>query len=477
MTRRGKIVLAKAAMMVGVLPVLLWAHVYGPDPGYSGVPTENGGATCTTCHTGTLNNPANKGSVTVTFSNRMTYTPGVAQQLSVTIADPAPTQKAAGFQLTARLASSPNTMAGTFATVDTNTQVLCSTPSLSFGAVTYQVANGLSCKASQPLEYIEQTGTQTDPLLSNGQYGPGGYENSITHGLPYTYTFMWTPPATNVGNVTIYVAGNAGVGNPPTDVGDHIYATTYTLTPSAGGAAPTIASSGVVNGASFQAGIVPNSWITIQGGNLASVTDTWANAIVNGKLPTTLDGVSVSVGGQPAYVYYISPTQINVLAPNVGPGSMQVTVTNSNGTSGAVTATSQTFQPAFFQWPGNYAVATRQDYSYAVANGTFPSLTTTPAKPGDVIILWGTGFGPANPTPPVGVQVPATQTYSTANPVTVMIGGNAATVYGTALASGFVGLYQVAIQVPQSIANGNYPVVATVNGASSLAATVITVHN
>ena len=105
-------------MVMGTLPVLLWAYEYGPDPGYAGVPNENGGAsgaTCATsgCHTGTANDPSNKGSVVVNFPNGMTYTPGVAQTLSVTITDP--TEKAAGFELTARQASSTSTMAGDFA--------------------------------------------------------------------------------------------------------------------------------------------------------------------------------------------------------------------------------------------------------------------------------------------------------------------------------------------------------------------------
>ena len=104
----------------------------------------------------------------------------------------------------------------------------------------------------------------------------------------------------------------------------------------------------MVNGASFQPGIVPNSWITIQGSNLSSTTDTWDKAIVDGKLPASLDGVSVSVGGKPAYVYFVSSGQINVLAPDAGTGSMSVTVTNAGGTSAAATATSQTASPAFF---------------------------------------------------------------------------------------------------------------------------------
>jgi uncharacterized protein (TIGR03437 family) len=239
---------------------------------------------------------------------------------------------------------------------------------------------------------------------------------------------------------------------------------------------PTIApSSGVVSGASFQPGIAPNAWFTINGTNLSSTTDTWASAIVNGNLPTSLDSVSVSVGGAPAYIYYVSPTQINAVAPNVGPGNAAVTVTNSYGTSSAVTAVAQAVQPAFFQW-GTYAVATRQDYSLAVKNGTFAGTTTVPAKPGDVIIFWGTGLGPTNPPAPVGAEVPSSSTYNTASPVTVAVGTTPAIVYGAALAPGFAGLYQVAIQIPTSLADGDYPIVATVSGAHSPSTTMITVQ-
>src|SRR5207244_10488324 len=61
--------------------------------------------------------------------------------------------------------------------------------------------------------------------------------------------------------------------------------------------------SSVVSGASLQPGIIPNSWVTIFGTNLASTTDNWDSSIVNGKLPTAVHGVSVTMGGQPAYVY------------------------------------------------------------------------------------------------------------------------------------------------------------------------------
>lgn len=103
-------------------------------------------------------------------------------------------------------------------------------------------------------------------------------------------------------------------------------------------------------------------------------------------------------------------------------------------------------------------------------------MATVAAASGDVIILWGTGFGPTSPAAPAGMETPSGTTYNTANTVSVTVGGKSATVYGAALASGFAGLYQIAIQVPAGLANGDYPVVATINGASSPATTLLTVQ-
>jgi uncharacterized protein (TIGR03437 family) len=465
MERKRKLFWAKAGIVMGVIPVLLWAHEYGPDVGYSGVPTDNNGATClnSNCHVGKLN--PSGGGVAVTFPNGSTYTPGVKQHLVVTISD-ATGPRAWGFQLTARNSSSTSTMAGSFASTDKNTLVMCADTSVSpYTEQELDYPNSQTCPTSKPLAFIE--------------HSLAGYQSTLGMTGSTTYQFDWTPPATSVGNITIYVAANSGPATPePTQNSADVYTATFTLTPAAGGGpAPTIAA--VENGASFQAGIVPGSWMTITGTNLASSTDTWANAIVNGNLPTTLDNVSVSVGGQQAYIYYISPTQINAIAPGIGTGSMQVTVTSGSATSPAANASSLSVQPAFFLWNGKYAVATHTDGSLAAADGTFSGVTTVPAKPGEYVVLWGTGFGPTNPAAPSGVVTPSDQTFSTASPVSVTVGGASATVYSNAavLTPTLAAVYQVAVQIPSNAANGDLPVVATINGAQTPTAVSISVHN
>jgi uncharacterized protein (TIGR03437 family) len=221
----------------------------------------------------------------------------------------------------------------------------------------------------------------------------------------------------------------------------------------------------VVNGASFLAGIAPNSWATIRGRNLAPKTDTWDGSIIAGSLPITLDGVSVTIGGRAAYVQYISASQINVVVGDVGAGLMQVVVTTPAGPSAAFTVLSSAYSPAFFAWPGDQPVATHTNFTWAVKNGTFAGTTTVAAKPGEVVILWGTGFGPTSPAAPVGVQIPATTTYSTTSLPSISISLIPTTVYGAALAAGFAALYQVAFQVPDSLPDGDYVVTGTMAGS------------
>ena len=151
-------------------------------------------------------------------------------------------------------------------------------------------------------------------------------------------------------------------------------------------------------------------------------------------------------------------------------------VKNSVGASSAFSATVSSTGPAFFVWPNSQAVATLLNYTLAAESGTFSGATTAPAKPGDVVVLWGTGFGPTIPADPVGEETPSKGTYSTVTLPTVTLNNVPVMVYGAALASGDGGLYQVAIQVPSSLADGEYPVQATIGGVTSPSGVVLAVQ-
>jgi uncharacterized protein (TIGR03437 family) len=232
----------------------------------------------------------------------------------------------------------------------------------------------------------------------------------------------------------------------------------------------------VVNGASFQPGIEAGSWVTIKGANLANTFPgrNWRDdEVVNGNLPTSLDGVSVTIDGKPAFVYYISPTQINVQAPSDGAtGAVSVVVTNNGSASAPATAQLQAAAPAFFLFPGtNYAIASRLP-DYALVGPTAISGTIA-AKAGDLVVLWGTGFGATNPPAPAGVAVSGSPAVATTPTVTV--GRVAVPVISAGLSVGTAGLYQVTIQLPATVPTGVVAIQASVGGATTQAGVVLLV--
>jgi len=455
MRSKRQLFLVKTAVVLAAVPILILADANGPEPGLSGVPNEQG--TCTLCH-GTGKANINGGSVAIAFPNGQTYTPGQKQHWVVTISDS--TARRWGFQAAARQASSTNTVTGTFAATDSNTQVICSTSRFS-GA--QRPANG-TCPATSPLMYIEHTlaGTRLGTTVS------------------ITFEFDWTPPATDVGTISVYVAANAANGNNQDDSGDHIYTATYTLTPAAATASgPSISAGGVLNGASFQSLIEAGSWVAIQGTNFSNVANcdpvvspqagcrTRTSADFANGTPTSLDGISVSIGGKAAYVYFVSPTQINVQAPDIGTGNVAVTVTNSAGTSNSVTVNADNFAPGFFTASG-YAIATHADGTLVAPAGTFAG--SSPAAPGETVTLWGTGFGPVSPSVAAGQT--STQALGAAlayasTPPTILIGSVPATVVAAALNPSALGLYQIAVTVPASAPSGTQAIVASAGGQSS----------
>jgi uncharacterized protein (TIGR03437 family) len=221
--------------------------------------------------------------------------------------------------------------------------------------------------------------------------------------------------------------------------------------------------------------LTPGGIFSIFGANFTpvGVTHTLQSSDLTGNtMPTNLAQTCVQIGGIAAPLYYVSPNQINAqmtAAPSLG--SVQVTVIANCGTVGQessppfnVEAVSSAPEFLFFK---NTSVA-----AVEVASGAFvgtPGLvagsTFVAAKPGDVLSIYGVGFGATSPSVLPGIL--AANAASTAGTAVVTIGGVTAPVLYAGLTPGFAGLYQVNLTVPAGVPSGNQPVAIQVNGGAS----------
>jgi uncharacterized protein (TIGR03437 family) len=218
------------------------------------------------------------------------------------------------------------------------------------------------------------------------------------------------------------------------------------------------------------ASIAPATWIEIYGTNLATATGAWGSSNFNGNdAPTTLGGTSVTVGGQSAFVNYVSPGQVNVQVPsNVATGQQPVIVTTIGGASNAFSANVNATEPGLLAPPSfdingtQYAVALFPTQFYVLPPGAITGLVSKRAQPGDTIMLYGIGFGPVTPDNPAGVIDQGTNQINAT--LSVSIGGQSAQVAYAGLTPGFVGLYQFNVVVPNVPASDKTPLTFTLNG-------------
>jgi uncharacterized protein (TIGR03437 family) len=230
----------------------------------------------------------------------------------------------------------------------------------------------------------------------------------------------------------------------------------------------------VVNGASFQPGIVSGSWATILGTDLANGTRSWsASDILNGNLPPNLNFTGATVNGRTAYVGYVSPTQVNILIPDdPGLGMVTVQITTEFINSNIVFANKVALAPALFTFTSKYPVAAHNaDGSYAGPANLLAGITTTPAHPGEVIQFFGTGFGPTSPAIPTGVLF--TTPALLAQGVTATVGGVPANVLGYLIDPG---VYQLNLTVP-ALPDGDAPLSITMGSSSTQTGLLLPILN
>ena len=195
----------------------------------------------------------------------------------------------------------------------------------------------------------------------------------------------------------------------------------------------------------------------------------------NNALPTAVDGVSVMVNGIQAYVGYVSPKQLNVLTPVDTPAGAPVSVqVSSNGmTGGSTTVPDMPYSPAcFFYKTGPYVAALHSDNVTPVGPTTLFPNSSTPAKPGETVSIYATGFGDTNPQVVNGAVTTGRLPLATTPVVT--IGGVTAQIAFSGITS--PGVYQFNVTIPSSTPNGDAAVMISVGSFATPAGGLITVQ-
>jgi uncharacterized protein (TIGR03437 family) len=246
--------------------------------------------------------------------------------------------------------------------------------------------------------------------------------------------------------------------------------------------APRINDGGVVNGASFAAGgaLAPGSIVSIFGVDLAAGTEQAAEL----PLPTTLNGSTLRFNGSPngsiaAPQFYQSPTQMNAQIPWELAGQAEATLQAeaAGATSAGIAVALTTHRPGLFSLTqtgaGQGAILISGTGLLAAAANAFPGAASRPVRRGEFVEAYATGLGPVTNRPATGGPASATNISHTATAATATIGGEAARVTFAGLAPGFVGLYQVNMEVPQNAPGGAaVAVLVRIGGVDSNAVTI-----
>jgi uncharacterized protein (TIGR03437 family) len=425
--------------------VLLLAVSAGPGPRLTGAAVD-GGRDCTACHRSFA--PANsdaRGRITLEAGS---YTPGVPQLIWVTVFHPEAARW--GFQLSARLASDETRQAGTFRPTNL-IRVRCDPA-------------GADPPCNGALEFATHRVDAT-------RLGSGGRGE---------FAVEWTPPETDVGDVILYAAGNAANGD-GTNNGDRIYTTSLRVPSVRCGsltARPVVTR--VVNAGSYRddAGIAMNTMVSIFGTNLAppgTARIAGRSDILEGRFPRTLACASVEMNDEHAAVTYVSPTQINVQAPtNLLATPVEVELKLNRNMPNELRAEkvrvqSRIYSPAFFQFLPSSSIAAQiaPNFEYLASPTLVPG--ARPIRPGEVAILYGTGFGPTEPVFQRGEIT--TRLAPLRDPYTIRVGGTVLTpseiLYGGLAVGSISGLYQFNIRIPPNTPDGDIPVEIEIGGAKT----------
>ncbi len=385
-----------------------------------------------------------------------------------------------GFASGAQVQWNGNPLVTTFGTATQLTAAVTASMVASVASVTVQVnlggasSNGVTLTVNGPpsISSLSPASAAVGGALTLTVNGSGFVSSSVVqwNGTPLKTTFVNASQLTAAVTATQTAIGGS-FGVTVANTGATTSAVTFTVVP------PSISAGGVVPIYSAAPVIQSGSWVSIYGTGLATSTAVWT-----GNFPTTLGGVTVTINNKKAYLWAVTPTQINLQAPDdTTTGSVNVAVT-SGGKTLTSTVTLAQYGPSLSLFPGSsYAscVILTSNKRGAYGGGTYDlaapvgkfSFATRPVKVGETIELFGVGFGPTNPSVAAGKAFSGAA--PTANPVSITIGGVAAQVLFAGITG--AGMYQFNVVVP-NVSSGDQALIATVSGNSTPAGVMLTIQ-
>lgn len=444
---RPTLLLCWASAVALVATSSAWANSAGGPPQTTGGPFP-GEVLCTRCHQGSA---ANSGSGALKLAiggipaSEYAYTPGETVSMIVEFSDPDAAR--VGFQLTVR--------------------------------------SGDGCGQPGSLEAGTSAAGSKVKIVSGSCRSSANEVEWATHRRPENgasarFEVDWTAPAEGAGPVTVAVAVNGANGDASLQ-GDSIYAFHTTLQQSrAPSDPPEISSGGVILADQFSGTTTaaPGAIASASGTDFTSPgTSATGTLDVAGRLSTVLDGSCLEVNSKRAPLFEVTAERVTFQIPtDVGLGDSSVQFLRGCDSADAVRSNAAEFdiaavQPVFFLFsddpPG--IAALHSDIALVAEEGAIPGKASRPAVPGDVVTLFGTGFGPVSPPLATGELAWEAAPLATTS-VRALIGGievpQEDILYAGA-APAAVGLYQLSVRVPDNVAGGTHGFQLMVNGVAS----------
>jgi uncharacterized protein (TIGR03437 family) len=337
---------------------------------------------------------------------------------------------------------------------------------------------------------------QAAPASLNIKIAQGANKQTSTNGsLPYistanagqgSLTISTISASTTSGNSWLSAQTVSGfpllasVTADPTGLSPGVYQGTVTIASNAANSSVTVPVQLTVETqtppVAFAGGVVNNgTFVGNQPLALGDITAVFGDQFTYGDpasasmlpLGTTLGSTQVMVNGVAAPVYYVSAGQINFQIPfeaSTGDGTVQVVRNGQAGNTVYVNIASAA--PSFLLLSGGYVIMT-------TPQGALTGISGAPVHANDVVVIYVIGMGPTSPAVASGTASPNPPAVT---PTTqVCFGEHAAvtkppvcqTAQFAGLSPGFVGLYQVNVQIPTGLPTGNVPIYFTVAGQSS----------